>query len=186
MVDLLLDSSRRHQSVDGHVPVLSNPPGPLPGLSVCRGVPVGVKDEDSVGPGEIHSEASNLGGEYEDKVVPAIELRDQFLPGSNRRPPVQPEVLVVLLLHVGLNDRQHHLRLTEEEHSVTLFPPQLEQRVYHHHLPTPLVETELVFPIPLSILHLPLSVLWTSREEVWMVADLPQGNETHEHLQLAI
>merc|ERR1719187_1553923 len=119
-------------------------------------------------------------------MIPLIELPDQFLSGPDRSPAVQPEVLVVLLLDIRLNDGEHHLRLAEEEDSVALLPPELEQRVDYHHLPTALVETKLLLSlrIPLPVLSLCFNELWTSREEVRMIADLPQSNQTHEDLEL--
>ena len=67
VVDLLLYGPSGQQPVDGDLLVLTNPPRPLPGLSVGAGVPVRVVDDDPVGSGQIHTKTPHTGGQEEEE-----------------------------------------------------------------------------------------------------------------------
>ena len=76
MIDLLLDGPSGQQPVDGHLLVLTDPPWPLPGLSVGAGVPVWVVDDDPVGTGQVHSQTPHTCGQQKEKDAGILSERE--------------------------------------------------------------------------------------------------------------
>lgn len=90
---------------------------PILGLKILMGVPIRVKDDDSVGGLEVQSEATGTGGEQEDKV-----LSRGVVPVFHGHPAVvglgvtiKTEVSVLPPLAVILKDVHHFRHLEEHE-----------------------------------------------------------------------
>ncbi len=67
-------------------PKLTYSVGPVLGLEVMGGIPVGVENDDGVGPGDIEPDAAHPGGQQEDENAGiSIELPHNALPGG---PPI--------------------------------------------------------------------------------------------------
>ncbi len=63
-----------------------------------------------------------------------VKLVDEWLPGGDGRGPIHALVGVPMTPDESLHDVEHEAGLGEDEHTVTLALPELQQGLHHRHL----------------------------------------------------
>mmetsp|Transcript_4647 Transcript_4647/g.16681 ORF Transcript_4647/g.16681 Transcript_4647/m.16681 type:complete len:275 (-) Transcript_4647:1648-2472(-) len=178
VVDLLLNCAARHQAVHHHLVLLADPPRPLLGLEVRRGIPVRVVQDHPIRAGEVEAQAAHPRGQAKQlDLLRLVELVHQLLPLANRGGTVHPEVSVSEAQHRPLDDVQHLARLGEHQDLVALGAPLFENLDKDGELARPARGAELPVgggPVRAQV------------QQVRVVADLLHGVDAGEGVDLAI
>lgn len=127
MIDLLLDSSSSHQTVDGNLLLLTEAPCSFSGLDICGWIPIWVENDDPIGSSQVQPKASDFGGQEKHFIkLVLVKLVHKWLTFCNVDVSIQSQVFISLLANKLFENVEHLSGLSKYQGSVVVFPPVLE------------------------------------------------------------